>query len=125
MPAFTVDLLGKGVIVTGAGGSIGSACALALARCGASLTLSVKPWHADCPRRPCCLHVHGRSRIWPPMVSLQRSPPPSCDTCPVPANLARRRAPPSAAIFSTLALTMQLWSLLQSRTVVARTTSVT
>jgi NAD(P)-dependent dehydrogenase (short-subunit alcohol dehydrogenase family) len=36
----TVDLHGKGVIVTAAGGSIGSACALALARCGASLALN-------------------------------------------------------------------------------------
>lgn len=40
MPEITVDLRGKGVIVTGAGGSIGSACALALARCGASLALN-------------------------------------------------------------------------------------
>ena len=35
-----VDLKGKSVIVTAAGGAIGSACALALARCGASLTLN-------------------------------------------------------------------------------------
>lgn len=34
------DLQGRGVIVTAAGGSIGSACALALARCGASLALN-------------------------------------------------------------------------------------
>ena len=40
MPEITVDLRDKGVIVTGAGGSIGSACALALARCGASLALN-------------------------------------------------------------------------------------
>src|SRR5262249_14432940 len=40
MPEITVDLRGKGVIVTGAGGSIGAACALALARCGASLALN-------------------------------------------------------------------------------------
>ena len=40
MPDLTVDLAGKGVIVTAAGGSIGSACALALARCGASLALN-------------------------------------------------------------------------------------
>ena len=40
MPDLTVDLKGKGVIVTAAGGSIGSACALALARCGASLALN-------------------------------------------------------------------------------------
>jgi 3-oxoacyl-[acyl-carrier protein] reductase len=36
----TVDLGGRGVVVTGAGGSIGSGCALALARCGASLALN-------------------------------------------------------------------------------------
>jgi 3-oxoacyl-[acyl-carrier protein] reductase len=36
----TVDLRGKGVIVSAAGGSIGSGCALALARCGASLALN-------------------------------------------------------------------------------------
>lgn len=35
-----VDLAGKGVIVTAAGGAIGSACARALARCGASLALN-------------------------------------------------------------------------------------
>lgn len=35
-----VDLAGKGVLVTGAGGSIGSGCALALARCGAALALN-------------------------------------------------------------------------------------
>lgn len=40
MPELTVDLTGKGVIVTGAGGSIGSACALALTRCGALLALN-------------------------------------------------------------------------------------
>jgi len=40
MPDLHVDLTGKGVIVTAAGGSIGSACALALARCGASLALN-------------------------------------------------------------------------------------
>ncbi|MDH3601671.1 MAG: SDR family oxidoreductase [Candidatus Tectomicrobia bacterium] len=40
MPDLTVDLKGKGVIVTAAGGSIGSACALALARCGATLALN-------------------------------------------------------------------------------------
>ena len=40
MPDLTVDLQGKGVIVTAAGGSIGSGCALALARCGASLALN-------------------------------------------------------------------------------------
>ncbi len=40
MLELTVDLKGKGVIVTAAGGSIGSACALALARCGASLALN-------------------------------------------------------------------------------------
>src|SRR5262249_26231512 len=40
MPEITVNLRGKGVIMTGAGGSIGSACALALARCGASLALN-------------------------------------------------------------------------------------
>jgi 3-oxoacyl-[acyl-carrier protein] reductase len=36
----SVDLRGKGVLVTGAGGSIGSGCALALARCGATLGLN-------------------------------------------------------------------------------------
>jgi 3-oxoacyl-[acyl-carrier protein] reductase len=36
----SVDLVGRGVVVTGAGGSIGSGCALALARCGASLALN-------------------------------------------------------------------------------------
>lgn len=40
MVDLTTDLKGKGVIVTAAGGSIGSACALALARCGASLALN-------------------------------------------------------------------------------------
>lgn len=35
-----VNLNGKGIIVTAAGGVIGSACALALARCGASLGLN-------------------------------------------------------------------------------------
>lgn len=40
MPDLIVDLKGKGVIVTAAGGSIGSGCALALARCGASLALN-------------------------------------------------------------------------------------
>jgi len=35
-----MDLKGKGVIVSAAGGSIGSGCALALARCGASLALN-------------------------------------------------------------------------------------
>ncbi|ETW98749.1 MAG: hypothetical protein ETSY1_17520 [Candidatus Entotheonella factor] len=41
MPDLVVDLKGKGVIVTAAGGSsIGSGCALALARCGASLALN-------------------------------------------------------------------------------------
>jgi 3-oxoacyl-[acyl-carrier protein] reductase len=40
MPDLTVDLKGKGVIVTAAGGSIGSACALALSRCGASMALN-------------------------------------------------------------------------------------
>jgi 3-oxoacyl-[acyl-carrier protein] reductase len=35
-----VDLKGKDVVVTAAGGSIGSACALALAKCGASLVLN-------------------------------------------------------------------------------------
>lgn len=40
MSALTVDLSGKGVIVTAAGGSIGSACALMLAHCGASLALN-------------------------------------------------------------------------------------
>ena len=40
MPDLTVDLAGKGVIVTAAGGSIGSACALALARCGAVLAIN-------------------------------------------------------------------------------------
>ena len=35
-----VDLKGKSVIVTAAGGAIGSACALALARCGAALALN-------------------------------------------------------------------------------------
>ena len=35
-----VDLKEKSVIVTAAGGAIGSACALALAKCGASLTLN-------------------------------------------------------------------------------------
>ena len=40
MPDLLVDLTGKGVIVTAAGGRIGSACALALARCGASLALN-------------------------------------------------------------------------------------
>jgi 3-oxoacyl-[acyl-carrier protein] reductase len=40
MPDLTIDLAGKGMIVTGAGGSIGSACALALARCGAALALN-------------------------------------------------------------------------------------
>ena len=40
MPDLLVDLTGKGVIVTAAGGSIGSACALALARCGASLAVN-------------------------------------------------------------------------------------
>ena len=36
----TCDLEGRGVIVTGAGGSIGSACARALARSGATLALN-------------------------------------------------------------------------------------
>ena len=36
----TVDLAGRGVVVTAAGGSIGSGCALALARCGAALALN-------------------------------------------------------------------------------------
>ena len=40
MPDLLVDLKGKGVIVTAAGGSIGSACALALVRCGASLAVN-------------------------------------------------------------------------------------
>jgi NAD(P)-dependent dehydrogenase (short-subunit alcohol dehydrogenase family) len=34
------DLNGRGVIVTAAGGSIGSACARAMARCGARLALN-------------------------------------------------------------------------------------
>ena len=42
----TVDLRGKGVLVTGAGGSIGSGCALALARCGAALGLNDVDSHA-------------------------------------------------------------------------------
>lgn len=46
MPELTVDLQGKGVIVTGAGGSIGSACALALARCGAALAVNDANPHA-------------------------------------------------------------------------------
>lgn len=40
MSELTVDLKGKGVIVSAAGGSIGSGCAVALARCGASLALN-------------------------------------------------------------------------------------
>ncbi len=40
MSDLIVDLKGKGVIVTAAGGSIGTGCALALARCGASLALN-------------------------------------------------------------------------------------
>ncbi|MEX1349755.1 MAG: SDR family NAD(P)-dependent oxidoreductase [Desulfobacterales bacterium] len=40
MKELYVDLKGKNVIVTAAGGAIGSACALALAKCGASLTLN-------------------------------------------------------------------------------------
>lgn len=35
-----IDLKGKAVIVTAAGGSIGSACAIALSQCGASLILN-------------------------------------------------------------------------------------
>lgn len=40
MSELTMDLKGKGVIVSAAGGSIGSGCAVALARCGASLALN-------------------------------------------------------------------------------------
>ncbi|MCP5151324.1 MAG: SDR family oxidoreductase [Ectothiorhodospiraceae bacterium] len=40
MSELIVDLDGRGVVVTAAGGSIGSACALALARCGAALALN-------------------------------------------------------------------------------------
>ena len=40
MANLTTDLSGHGVIVTAAGGSIGSASALALARCGADLALN-------------------------------------------------------------------------------------
>lgn len=40
MSDLITDLSGQGVIVTAAGGSIGSACALALARCGAKLALN-------------------------------------------------------------------------------------
>lgn len=40
MLELTVDLKEKRVIVTAAGGSIGSGCAMALARCGASLALN-------------------------------------------------------------------------------------
>ena len=40
MSELSTNLSGCGVIVTAAGGSIGSACALALARCGASLALN-------------------------------------------------------------------------------------
>jgi len=40
MSDLQVDLDGKGVIVTAAGGAIGSGCSLALARCGASLALN-------------------------------------------------------------------------------------
>jgi len=40
MSELTMDLKDKGVIVSAAGGSIGSGCALALARCGASLALN-------------------------------------------------------------------------------------
>ena len=40
MMELAMDLTGKGVIVSAAGGSIGSGCALALARCGASLALN-------------------------------------------------------------------------------------
>lgn len=40
MSDLTCDLAGHGVIVTAAGGSIGSACAIALARCGAALALN-------------------------------------------------------------------------------------
>lgn len=36
----SIDLKGKGVIVTAAGGAIGSACCLALARCGANIALN-------------------------------------------------------------------------------------
>ena len=44
----TCDLDGRGVIVTGAGGSIGSACARALARSGAKLALNdVNPQALD------------------------------------------------------------------------------
>lgn len=39
MMKLKVDLENKGIIVTAAGGAIGSACALALAECGASLAL--------------------------------------------------------------------------------------
>jgi 3-oxoacyl-[acyl-carrier protein] reductase len=40
MADLTTDLTGRGIIVTAAGGSIGSASALALARCGATLALN-------------------------------------------------------------------------------------
>ncbi len=40
MSNLIADLKGQGVIVTAAGGSIGTGCALALARCGASLALN-------------------------------------------------------------------------------------
>ena len=40
MAELTTNLEGHGVIVTAAGGSIGGACAVALARCGASLALN-------------------------------------------------------------------------------------
>lgn len=40
MGDLVTELAGRGVLVTAAGGSIGCACALALARCGASLALN-------------------------------------------------------------------------------------
>ena len=46
MLEISIDLRGKGVLVTGAGGSIGSACVLALARCGAALALNDIDSHA-------------------------------------------------------------------------------
>jgi 3-oxoacyl-[acyl-carrier protein] reductase len=51
MSDLTTDLSGHGIIVTAAGGSIGSATALALARCGARLALN--DIDADAVQRTC------------------------------------------------------------------------